>query len=151
MPSTFRQDLVDAVIAAIENIQIANGYQTDLGLRPIEDWPRRFDQEELPVVGIHDLTETEEKESHSSIAEKRLLPLVVRISTASSTPAATLRQYIGDVQTALGKDPTWGGKAIDTKPKQNGFIIPEQAFEVAGAAVEVEIEYCTRPFDSFGE
>jgi hypothetical protein len=149
MAKTIRQQLVEAVIAAIKSISVAHGYQTELGTRPVKDWPRRYDAKDLPAVGVHDLTVTSDKENPDSRKQTNDLPIQVRIYTAEATPAATLRQYIGDVIKAVGVDPRWGGLAWDTSPNDDGFIVPDGAFEAAGAAVQFTVHYLSNPFDAY--
>jgi hypothetical protein len=147
-PKTLRQKLVDAVVARMREIRIANGYQTDIGAT-VEDWRTHFEQDELPAIGVYDLTQTTEKTDKEQKRTPNTLPVQIRIFAASNTLVTDLRVMIGDVLAAIKKDQRWGKLALDTKPKQDGFIIPKESFEVAGAAVEIEIEYLSDTFDPY--
>ena len=154
MADTLRQRIVDAVIARLEGISTDDDYETDAGER-VEDWPRRFDETELAetasgvILGVCDLTEETDRDDPEAQQTIQHLPLQVRIFASSETPARTLRKVIGDVITAIRSDLTWGGLAMDTKPVRNGFIIPGEGLEIAGACVEVEITYITETFNPY--
>ncbi|HWQ36955.1 MAG TPA: hypothetical protein VNQ79_29255 [Blastocatellia bacterium] len=145
---TIRQQLVDAVVARMQTISVAGGYETDLGAR-VADWPRRFHEDELPALGVYDLQQQDEKENIGSRRTVHRLPVQIRIFISSDTPARELRRMIGDVERAIGADQRWGGLAVSTWPRQSGYVIPREAFEIAAAAVEVEIEYLTETFNPF--
>jgi hypothetical protein len=151
---TKRQKIVDAVIARMGLIRVANGYQTEIGAR-VEDWPQRFDERELKeqpskaVLGVYDLPDAVSKESLHSTGATHRLRMQVRIFITGATPARELRKMIGDVVAAVGKDLTWGYLARDTEPGSEGFVVPNDAMEVAGAAVEFIVVYNTATFDPY--
>lgn len=155
---TKRQKLVEAVIARMQSISVVNDYQTDIGAR-VEDWPRRFDEEELleqpskAILGVYDLPDAVEKESMESRGSTHKLTVQVRIFISSTVPAPELRTMIGDVVAAIGKDPLWQVEgsylAMDTQPGSEGFVVPTDAMEVAGGAVEFTIVFPTAVFDPY--
>lgn len=148
MTDTKRQKIVDAVIARMQLIRTANDYQTDVGAR-VDDWPVRYDAAELPALGVLDLPDTVGKESIESKGAKHRMRMQVRIFSSSATQSSVLRQMIGDVVAAIGVDLTWGGLAMDTEPASEGFIIPNEAMEVAGAAIEFVVVFNTATFDPY--
>lgn len=154
MAVTKRQKIVSAVIARMQAIRTENDYQTDIGAR-VEDWARRFDEEELAaqpsqaILGVYDLPAEVDKESLHSVGTTHRLRMQVRIFIASDTPATELRKMIGDVVKAIGVDILWNYLAMDTQPASEGFIVPNDAMEVAGAAVEFIVVYTTATFDPF--
>lgn len=154
MADTKRQKIVDAVIARMQSIRTANDYQTDVGAR-VEDWAQRFDEAELKeqpskaILGVYDLPDEVSKESLHSTGATHRLRIQVRIFITGATPARELRKMIGDVVAAVGKDLTWGSLARDTEPGSEGFIVPTDAMEVAGAAVEFTVVYNTATFDPY--
>lgn len=153
MPDTRRQQIVDAVILRLRDITTANGYATNAGVT-VEDWPRRYDDAECPALGVYDVAEESDKGERDSESENRTLTVQVRIFVASNTPARELRQIIGDVQKAVGVDQFWpdtGGEALalGTWPRRAGMIVPSEAMELAGAAVEFDVEYITSTFNPF--
>jgi hypothetical protein len=148
MPDTRRQEIVDAIIARMQLISTANGYATNAGAR-VEDWPRRFDDSECPALGVCDVSEDSDKGDRESEIETRTLTVQVRIFVATNTPARTLRQIIGDVQKAVGVDQYWGELSTGTWPRRAGMIVPSEAMELAGAAVEFDVVYDTSTFNPF--
>jgi hypothetical protein len=154
MADTKRQKIVDAVIARMQTIRTANEYETDIGAR-VEDWARRFDEAELKeqpskaILGVYDLPDQVDKEGKNSVGVTRRLRMQVRIFISSATPARELRKMIGDVVEAVGTDITWGYLAMDTEPESEGFIVPNDSMEVAGAAVEFTVVYTTATFDPY--
>ena len=154
MPETRRQQLVDAIITRLEDISVANGYETNAGAR-VEDWPRRFDDAECPALGVYDLSEASDKSDRESGFQERTLTIQVRIFVASNTPASDLRAIIGDVERAVGVDQYWpdvSGEplAMGTWPRRAGMVVPNEAMELAGAAVEFDVQYSTATFNPFG-
>lgn len=145
---TKRQKIVDAVVERMREIRVAAGYETDLGLR-VEDWQTNWDDTDLPAVSVCDLPEESDKATKDDRKTTHKLPVHVRIFVGKNERTATLRQMIGDVLKAVKKDLRWGGLAFDTWPKQDGFVIPENSFEVAGGAVEFVVEYATGTFDPY--
>jgi hypothetical protein len=154
MADTKRQKIVAAVIARMQTIRMVNGYQTEIGAR-VEDWARRFDEEELKaqpskaILGVYDLPDEVGKDGKHAIGETHRLRMQVRIFITGSTLATELRKMIGDVVAAIGKDILWGYLAMDTEPSTEGFVVPNAAMEVAGAAVEFIVVYATATFDPY--
>ncbi|MCA1567241.1 MAG: hypothetical protein LC803_16635 [Acidobacteria bacterium] len=148
MADTKRQKIVDAVIVRMQTIRIENGYQTDVGVL-VEDWPERFDDDQLPALGVCDLPDDITKENKSSLRVTHKLRVQVRFFVRGGTRPRELRKMMGDVVKAVGVDMTWGDLATDTEPASEGFIIPTEAMIVAGGAVEFIIEYLTDTFDPY--
>lgn len=153
---TIRQKIVDKLDLRLAAISVANGYNTELGSRPRAEWPTAFQEDELPAVGMFDLVN---RSTQSIPREKRIpnaLPLQVRLFLKRDTTPAEARKMIADVMKAIitdpvsgQRDPTWGGLAIDTKPDEDGFIIPEGTFQIDGAAVGFTVEFYSEPFNAY--
>jgi hypothetical protein len=148
MPDTKRQQLVSAIIARMVTIRISNGYETDLGLL-VEDWPRRYQADELPALSVCDLTSEDEQDDPEAAHTIHRMPVQLRIHVKDGTPAALLRKMMADVEKAISVDRLWGYLALSTKPKRSGLIVPNDNNEVAGAAVEVEVAYITQTFNAY--
>lgn len=164
---TKRQRIVDAVVARMQSIRVANGYQSDAGAL-VEDSPQRFDESDLVeqpsrcALGVYDLPDEVSKESKHSKGATHRMRVQVRVFKSLSVTPAEMRVILGDVVAAVGTDVTrpelygllWPdetGKylAIDTEPAQEGLLMPEQALETFAAAVEVTIVYATALFDPY--
>jgi len=156
MPDPIRQRVVDILKARYAAIRIDNGYQTDLGLGPIDEWPIAYQQDEMPATGIFDLIN---KTSQAFPREKRsnnALSFQTRIFLRRNTTPALARMYVADVMKATitdpvtgERDPTFGGLAIDTKPDEDGFTVPEDTFQIDGAAVSYIVEFLSEPFNAY--
>src|SRR5262245_9664969 len=148
MPTTIRQLIVNEIIARLELITVANGYQTDLGSGPINEWPVVYQEDELPALGVFDLTNVVIKEFSD---EKRLinrLPIQVRIFLPREPTPATVRNMLADVQKAVVTDPETGardftlrGLAVDMLPEEDGFVVPSETFQIDGAAVGFVVQF----------
>jgi hypothetical protein len=158
MPDSIRQQLVTAVIAQLRLISVANGYQTEIGAGTIDDWPTQYDQAalaELPLkaaLGVHDLENQEAQADHSAKMASNELRLQVRIYRARDLTPATLRQMVADVKKALRAGAATGLSTVSKRlaywvePKSDGFVIPQENFEVVGAAIECALHYEAVPF-----
>lgn len=157
---TKRQRIVDAVVARMRAISVENGFETDAGLL-VEPWAVRFDDKELAAVAskcalaVYDLPDSVSKESKSSKGSTHRLRFQVRAFTTKDGRAEELRKIIGDIVTAVGSDIHWTEAAtgallaMDTEPVEEGFVVPQEAMEVAGGAVEFVVVYATALFDPY--
>ena len=157
MADSIRQKIVDEIMRRLEAITIANGYETDLGLGTIDDSPIAYQQDELPALGVFDLINISVKE-HAD--EKRIpnqLPMQVRIFlNRETTSPREARQMIADVMRAVVRDPesaaidyTLGGLAVDMLPDEEGFIRPNETFEIEGAALGFMVQFLSAPFNAY--
>jgi hypothetical protein len=148
MPTTKRQAIIDTIVDRMEGIKISNGFETNLGNK-VEDWQVNWDESDLPALSVCDLTEETDDSQFGEHVYLHRLPVQLRIFTASDTRAPDVRLMIADVLQALRDDLKFGGLALATELKRSGFILPNDAFQIAGAAVEIEIEYITERFNSY--
>ena len=157
---TKRQKIVDAVAARMRGISDADGFETDAGHR-VEVWESRLDEKELAaepsgcVLVVCDTMDEVSKESMHSRGSKHRLSFQVRILRSKGTKDEQLRAVIGDVVAAVGQDILWTeeatGKtlAMDTEPAQEGFVVPDEAMEIAAGAVAFTVVYATALFDPY--
>ncbi len=157
---TKRQRIVETVVARMQTITVAHGYQTDAG-QLVAEWPARYDEAELEAqaakcaLGVCDLPDEVSKESKHSRGATHRLRMQVRIFKRQTTTPAELRAVIGDVVAAVGSDMLWTEEltgihlAQDTEPAQEGFIVPAEAMEVYAGAVEFVVVYATALFDPY--
>jgi hypothetical protein len=157
---TKRQRIVDAVVARMQAIRTANGFETDAGAL-VAPWAVRFDEEELSsrpskcALAVYDLPDEVSKESKSSKGSTHRLRFQVRVFVTKGDRAEQLRAIIGDIVSAVGSDTLWTeeatGKylAMDTEPGEEGFVVPQEAMEIAGGAVEFTVVYATALFDPY--
>lgn len=148
---TLRQELVERVVARMQSIRTANGYQTDAGAH-VEQWPAGYGEEELraaPRLGVCDLPNDATKESMHAESQENRLRVQVRIFTSGAARLDYVRRMIGDVLSAVGADQRWGKLALHTEPGSDGFVVPQESMSVAGAAVEFVIVYRSKLFNPF--
>jgi hypothetical protein len=158
-PATKRQQIVSKVIARLARISIANGFATDIGATPADDWPTRYtetDLREATRLGVFDLTAKSFQDYPEEKKIMNTLPLQVRIFHQRPSTPAQLRLMIGDVMRAViedevtgARDATFGGLAVDTKPDEDGFIVPKETFAIEGAAVGFTVDFLAPPFDAY--
>jgi hypothetical protein len=155
MPASLRQQIVDAVIDRMSSIQTVNGYLTDIGAN-VYDWRTQFHEEELPAVSVCDLTADTITPDGASNPQRvaHSLPLQIRIYAVRDESPSNIRAMIADVITAIGRDDRWHvggiGLAMTTRRVRDGFLIPQDSFEVIGGVVEVEVIYLTAKWNPNG-
>ncbi|HYY95279.1 MAG TPA: hypothetical protein VE713_12240 [Pyrinomonadaceae bacterium] len=164
---TKRQRIVERVVARMQTISIENGFQTDAG-QLVKKWAARLDDKTIEAspakcqLSVCDLLDEVSKESKQSKGATHRLRVQVRIFKAKGNADDDLRTIIGDVVDAVGRDvaqnewpailwPDETGKplAMDTEPSSEGFVIPTEAMEISGGAVEFTIVYATAVFDPY--
>lgn len=165
-PLTIRRRLVEllklrlAAISTATTVTLPDGsqyqFQTNLGARPIERWPVAAQFADLPGIGIFDLVNKTVQNFPREKAVENTLPVQIRIFLERSPDVDEVDAMLGDVMRAVvtdhitgTSDPTFGGLAIDTKPDEDGFIVPRETFEVDGAAVGFTIEFLSGPFNAY--
>lgn len=149
--TTKRQDIVDRLIALMGTVTTANGYETDIGLS-VHDFETHFQEEDLPALSVYDLVADVEfvnGNKKDGRGQQKTLNLQLRIFAAAETKVTELRKMIGDVNKALGTDKRLGDTVLWINPTREGIIADEQTFEIAGAAVELEIAYLQDSFNDF--
>lgn len=167
-PVTIRRQLVELLrlrlmaISTATTVTLPDGsqfqYQTNLGARPIERWPVALQfNDDLPALGIFDLVNKTEQNFPREKRVGNTLPVQIRIFLKRQPDVAEVDAMIGDVMRAVvtdpvtgTPDPTFGGLAVDTKPDEDGFIVPRETFEIDGAAVGFTIEFLSGPFNAYG-
>jgi hypothetical protein len=146
-----RQQIVDKVKARFALISVANGYQTDIGLKQTE-WnpgPKGADPEadELPGHDIRDEVETAVIDNKNSGTFTRELEIVVIAELREPAPGATLaRKALEDLIKAVGVDPTWGGLARHTLPVEDDINVDELGQQIGAARLRFKVEYSRRPW-----
>lgn len=154
MPETKRQKLIDAVLARMQTIRTANGYETDLGSN-VDDWRVNWDSKELPALSVLDTVAEVAFLNDQPTAARQMctLPVMLRIYGKSDSRAADLRKMLADVVRAIGTDPYWTSEgvrlALWTRVTREGIVNDPESFEIGGAAVEIEIAYLQNSFDTY--
>lgn len=148
-----RQRIVDAVKERLAGITVANGYQTDIGLKQTE-WnpgPKGADPEadELPGHDIRDEVETASVGDKNAGSMTRELEVVVIAELREPGPGAALaRKALEDLIKAVGVDPTWGGLARRTLPMEEDINVDELGQQIGAARLRFKVEYGRRPWEA---
>lgn len=148
-----RQQIVDAIKLRLAGVTVANGYQTDIGLKQTE-WhpgPKGADPEadELPGHDVRDEVETAAVNNKNSGVYDRGLEIVVIAELREPGPGATLaRKALEDLIKAVGVDPTWGGLARRTLPMEEDVNVDELGLQIGAARLRFKVEYSRRPWEA---
>lgn len=158
MADSIRQQLVDLVIAAVEDIDGTGSFQTSIGTT-VTDWGLNFQEDELPAVSVCDTSETViddgQGEGYGELFDLMRLDVQIRIQFRASDRPGDCRLAIADVLTALRGNERWNNGTTDlalaTDFKSAQFILDEEKFLIAAAAVDVQIFYRTQKFNAFSQ
>jgi hypothetical protein len=148
-----RQQIVDKVKERFAGITIANGYQTDIGLKQTE-WnpgPKGADPEadELPGHDIRDEVETAVVKDKNSGTFDRELEIVVTAELIEPGAGVALgRKALEDLIKAVAVDPTWGGLARRTLPVDDVVDVDPLGQQISAAQLRFKVEYSRRPWEA---
>lgn len=147
-----RESLIEVVIARMQTIRQSNGFQTDIGER-VHDFETNFDgteDGELPALSVCDTIASHELAGNQATATGQIdtVNLQLRVFCRSDARPGDLRKMISDIWKAIKVDPQWGGLAMQTFPKRSGIVLSEEAFQIGGAAVEIEVHIFNTNFGS---
>lgn len=148
---TIRQQLVNLVLSELRKIKVANGSKTDIG-KSVWEWRAiPFQTDELPALIFRDLDEPVANSETGGQRQKRLLHCQIVIAVSGETSVETLRKILADVERAIktGRQTSWGGLAIETRPRISRLITEQESDRIAGGIVEFFIDYATLAFDSY--
>jgi hypothetical protein len=139
---TVRQQIVNAVIARLQTITVADGYSADLGSNVFE-WPAlNISPNKMPAAIVTDPGGQIEDAGVSGRLD-HTLPLEVGLITRGASGVADIRALIGDVLGAVGSDPQWSTLAVDTTCTGVTIDVEEHEHLFAGAQIDLEIKYRT--------
>ena len=93
MPDTKRQKIISAIVARMETIRTANGYQTEIGAH-VDDWRTNWPTEQMPALSVCDTVEEVEFIGQQPTASRqmRTLPVMLRVFVSGEERAADLRR-----------------------------------------------------------
>jgi hypothetical protein len=152
MADSKRQKIVDAIVARMETILVTNGYETDIG-QTVEDWNINWQQEELPAVSVCDLPAQAADDSQNGKLDRTiwLMPVQVRIYADKDETPANVRKMVQDAQAAIRVDPQFKVANVplvmESWPDTEGFMIPDDSFEIIGGTLQFTVMFITRRFD----
>lgn len=105
--NTKRQDIVDAVVVALQDIRTVNGYNSDVGLNVYEWLKHSTDSTVRPCLIVRDPKDSVElNEPH--VSDRRLTIEIVAQSDGTSA-VDNLRGILGDIYKAMKNGDSFGG------------------------------------------
>ena len=135
-----RQEIVDAIKARLQTIQVANGYDTDLGLHVFEWKVTAFADSELPGVCFRDTEQTVAELTGGYRNISLTVEFILGAASGTSTPGI-VRQGIGDVVRCIDTDPTWGGLAWDSAIQSDEMFMDHDGKLTGLAKVTTIVKY----------
>lgn len=142
-----RQQITDKLKTMLQDIKIANGYNSDLGNNVFEWRLFPFQEDNLPAIEYRDIDC--EIESPPARRHDHKLAIDIEIITASgSTTPETIRKMIEDVHKAIGKNAFFDKLAIKTGPVSNSIQMEQDNKIIAGALLKFSITYATGDWET---
>lgn len=137
-----RQQIMDALATRLKTITIANGYNTDVGLR-VYDWlDRDLAESELDALIYRDNSSQAVLESFDVQAHIVRVQIEGKTKQARNT-AARLRAIVEDVLTAIGTDSTFGDLALGAEYLGDALEIQQEDKIMGSVAIDLNIQYLT--------
>jgi hypothetical protein len=150
MPTSRRQQIVTAIATAMATINVAGGFQTDIGSK-VTQW----DLTPLTNLTSRGLDVSDPKdEIHPGVTlhQDHDLTIEIRLYAHEGSPPATaayLRNAIADIYRKIGVDRTWGSLARTTEPVRDEIYLEQSNEVVGGAKVTLTVKYRTSTFNPF--
>ncbi len=131
-----RQQIIDEISSLLSRITIVNGFHSDLGevLSYWQDYPNQY--------GTNILVYQDTEESASEQGEDWVNTLQVEIEGRVSDSIEPVK-ILEDIYSAIGHDPTLGGKCIKILPPSNQVLVETEGRVVSRAIVILGILYRT--------
>ena len=152
MADSVRQKIIDAVRARMETIQIANGYQTEIGNRVFVWYAKPLEQRFKYALNIKDVSEETEEQLTSIHTHTLTIELNLMVKKDTLT-ADECRSAIADIITAVGSDRYWNFNSerlvFHTAIRGNTMQLEQNGETAAGASVSLELKYRTASFDPY--
>jgi len=136
-------DIALALAARVATIQIANGCETDIGVKVLRG-RKRLDEKHLPCIVI---IERDDQVLDTRIAQVKLSqPFVIEghMKCDLDNPNDTAHKIIADIKRAIFKDRlTYGAdqQLLPVKYVGRSIAPREDGIDVVSAAVEISVEY----------
>lgn len=163
MADSKSQKIITAIVARLQTVLTANGYQTDIGTS-VEDSRPNWDQDELPAISVFEGRTTSQESPQGRRKTVHEMPVMIKVFLERGTSAANARTAIADVKKAIlstGSEQnaylaerwpvvsgTPPGMATQTREASHSIEYAEGTYEITGAQVEIEVQYMTQKFNA---
>ena len=146
MADSKREQIIQALIAQLATISIANGYETELGNRIARGKRQAPKKDELPAIVIREGKATTDATVNAGFDATTLrveLAARDRFDESIENSYGRANKMLADMVKALGNDPTLGGLTIDTTVVEDNIGVEDKEFSIAGVDVSVDIKFRT--------
>jgi len=138
---SIRTKLVALLGQKLAEIQVANGYRSDLGLNVFLHRPTNLAEAELPGIIYRDVgNERMEEGMIGAFRWRLLIELSVKAASAALS-AAKARELIEDVYKAISTNNTWNGFASWTEQPSDELQIDQNDKTIAGVTINFAVVY----------
>ena len=152
MPSPIRQQLIADLFTRLKTIQIANGYQTDIGRNGFRWKASEFAPINVPGFTLNDVDQVSTEAPSGFRGYVLNLEILVALAAATST-ADTLILADTDIFKCVGLYPFFANIAQlgQAHIHYNGteFAVQHQETIISGLKAKYEIRYRTKLWDPF--
>lgn len=150
MPTSIRQQIIDAIAVRFATILTTGGYETDIGQKVTQWNVKTIDDRTIRGIDIMDVEE-ETTDQITRHQDHTLTIWAVVHAKESDSTAAYLRKAIADVWRAIGADRRWSTLARDTRAVKSEMLF-NQAGQLNGAArIQFQVLYRTANFNPFSQ
>lgn len=143
-----RKDIViDQLLPRLQEIQITNGYQTNLGNNVLHRYQGELDKSNLPALIVFDTIETRQPADPNSGARTWELTTIINVVLPPADDnEAKAYQAIGDILDAINKDSRWNQLAKRTDEVSQEVKLAKDGTSVGGAQLIFKIVTSRKPF-----
>ena len=147
-----RSDIITNLDTRLKTILTAGGYQSNIGSKVYNYVTYDISDSDLPCIVYRDPEIIPLTAIQSQIVTcDYLLNVEIMAMYNASTAIANIRKAIEDIKKAIGTDPTFTAKAINTyhSPENNDIITVDQGErKIAYGIVKIQIHYRTQIWQS---
>ena len=137
-----RDGIVNAVVARLQQITVANGYLTDAGQRVFRWRSADVAPTECPAIDVRDPDRRPLGFYNSVVRDWELVVEVSAIASSGADTDGALNRIVEDILKAvLGGDRSWGGLAIKTTFDNDKKGLDQKDVKVGVAIVRFLIQY----------
>jgi len=139
--SNTRIEIVNAVSASMKAISTGSGSYTDFN--DVKVWRvTAYNDNDFPAINIRDISDIQSVWTLPKRI-KHSLTIEIEVAVSGNGTLNALREMISDVESAIGKDETFGGLALKTIPKKNELVSHQDKAKIGGALITIVVEYVT--------
>lgn len=153
MSKTVRQRIVDAIVAELKTVTVANGFQTDAGQSVFVWLPVTQQKLQLPSLNLRDISEDVSNPVQGQLQHVMTCEVVGVISSGTTTHESA-RLLLADVLKAInnGGDQRWRDPAviaIQTNISKTEMLVEQEERTYGAVRVEFLVTYKTKQGDPF--